>query len=103
MSPSELSLFIPELRTFSDEVVDAIYNLANIKYPDDENKLLRYYYFGFLLTSGEESEATEVKISNVSIKDVSGKNYYYEKYKTLLESLSTETVGTDNSVSISIY
>ena len=68
MSPSELSLFIPELKTFSDEVVDAIYNLANIKYPDDENKLLRYYYFGFLLTSGEESEATEVNKKGRSIR-----------------------------------
>ena len=87
MLPNDLIDFVPEISDYPTSVVETLYQIALEKYPDETDKILRYYYLGFLLTTGEEGDTTEVKISNVSIKGKGEGNYYYSKWLSLLKQL----------------
>ena len=48
--PENLKMFVPEvvdLEEYPEEVSKALYKVAFDLYPEEKEKLLRYYYFGF--------------------------------------------------------
>lgn len=87
MLPDDLKYFIPEIEEYETTVVEQLYAIALLKHPTEEEKILRYYFTGYLLTCGEEGDIKEVKISNVNIKG-SSDNLYWQKYLALLDVLN---------------
>ena len=51
--PEELKKFVPEIEDSDTDITKALYKVAFGLYPDEIEKLLRYYYFGFLLTNDD--------------------------------------------------
>ena len=100
--PKELKSFIPELEDYPNEVMQALYEVAYSLYPDEEHKLLRYYFFGFLLTSDDPTFlASKIEISNTKIEQITGDNGnpYWVMYKRLLGALGLdEDVGNETTV-----
>lgn len=43
--PEDLKIFVPEIKNYPDEVIQAIYDVVYALYPDEEHKLLRYLFF----------------------------------------------------------
>lgn len=103
--PEELKIFIPEVENYPDEVIQALYEVAYNLYPDDEQKLLRYYFFGFLLTSDDPTFlASKIEISNTKIEQITGNdgNPYWIMYKRLLETLGLDD-DTENETTVVVY
>ena len=103
--PEELKIFIPETENYPDEVVQALYEVAYGLYPDDKEKLLRYYFFGFLLTSDDPTYlASKIEISNTKIEQITGDsgNPYWVLYKRLLGALGLDD-DTENETTVVVY
>ncbi len=103
--PEELKIFVSDLEEYSDEVIKALYEVAFNLYPDESCKIIRYYYFGFLLTSDDFTfTATKMEVSNVKIEKAEGKesNPYWLRYKSLLAAFGLD--GDDgNTVEVIAY
>lgn len=103
--PEELKKFIPEIEDYPDEVIQALYEVAYNSYPDDKEKLLRYYFFGFLLTSDDPTYlASKIEISNTKIEQRTGDagNPYWVLYKRLLSALGLDD-DTENETTVVVY
>ena len=103
--PEELKIFIPETENYPDEVVQALYEVAYSLYPDEEHKLLRYYFFGFLLTSDDPTYlASKIEISNTKIEQITGDagNPYWVLYKRLLSALGLDN-DAENETTVVVY
>lgn len=103
--PEELKIFIPETENYPDEVVQALYEVAYGLYPDEEHKLLRYYFFGFLLTSDDPTYlASKIEISNTKIEQITGDagNPYWVLYKRLLSALGLDD-DAENETTVVVY
>ena len=103
--PEELRSFIPEIENYPDEVIQALYEVAYSLYPDEEHKLLRYYFFGFLLTSDDPTFlASKIEISNTKIEQITGDNGnpYWVMYKRLLGALGLDD-DTENETTVVVY
>lgn len=99
--PENLGKFVPEISKYDDEVVKALYEAAFNLHSSNDEWLLRYYYFGFLLTSDRvQNLATEIEISNTKIKKSAGKdgNPYWLKYNNLLTTLDSN--DNENTVDV---
>lgn len=86
----ELKTIVPEVKDNPQELVQYIYDRVAVVYGSEEDKYLRFYYVGYILTSDEDaSSVAELSISNVSIKgtdtDYRNTNPYYIKLKRLLD------------------
>ncbi len=84
MLPDDFKYFVPEIEDYEVTVVEHLYEMAFAKHPLEEQKILRYYFAGYLLTCGEETDIREVKISNLNIKGTK-ENLYLQKYLALLD------------------
>ena len=103
--PEELKKFIPEIEDYPDEVIQALYEVAYNLYPDDKEKLLRYYFFGFLLTSDDPTYlASKIEISNTKIEQITGDagNPYWVLYKRLLSALGLDD-DAENETTVVVY
>ena len=103
--PEDLKIFVPEIKNYPNEVIQALYEVAYNLYPDEEHKLLRYYFFGFLLTSDDPTFlASKIEISNTKIEQITGDNGnpYWVMYKRLLGALGLDD-DTENETIVVVY
>ena len=103
--PEDLKIFVPEIKNYPDEVIQALYEVAYSLYPDEEHKLLRYYFFGFLLTSDDPTYlASKIEISNTKIEQRTGDagNPYWVLYKRLLSALGLDD-DAENETTVVVY
>lgn len=99
--PENLKMFVQEvvdLEEYPEEVSKVLYKVAFDLYPEEKEKLLRYYYFGFLLTNDDSTySASKIEISNTKIEQKTGKegNPYWIKYQSLLEAFGLSDDGSN--------
>ena len=100
--PEELKKFVPEIEDSDTDITKALYKVAFGLYPDEIEKLLRYYYFGFLLTN--DDLVNKIEVSNIKIEKTVGKNGnpYWLKYKSLLAALGLDEED-GNTVDVIAY
>lgn len=82
----ELLTFVPEIEEASIEELNLIYASVQKAFPSDDEKLYRYYYLGYILTSDVDSlNGQEISISNVQLKENETiENPYWLKLKRLV-------------------
>ena len=77
----ELKKYIPETSDFDVGVVEQCYKVAEETHGSDNEKLLKIYVFGYLITSLDDFDFTKVQVSNIVIEETGGNNQYLMMYK----------------------
>lgn len=94
----ELKKYIPETSEFDVGVVEQFYKVAEEKHSSEKEKLLKIYFFGYLITSLDDFDFTKVQVSNIVIEETGGNNQYLMMYKQLLKTLGID----ENETTVSI-